>query len=53
MTAVRIGVLGLGFMGQRYAAIAADLPAARLVSVCDSRPNLAQEVADKTGATSY
>lgn len=49
----RIAVVGLGFMGQRYASIAADLPGASLSAVCDLNMSAANELAEATGATAY
>ncbi|GAB3443000.1 Gfo/Idh/MocA family oxidoreductase [Streptomonospora sediminis] len=49
----RIAVLGLGFMGRRYAAIAADLAGARLTAVCDADEGLATGTAEQYGATAF
>lgn len=46
---VRIGVVGTGGLGQHHARILAELPAADMVGVYDSRPEVAREVADRHG----
>lgn len=53
MSTVRVAVVGLGFMGRRYASIAADLAGVQLTAVCDVNPAAAREVADTTGATAF
>lgn len=49
----RIAVVGLGFMGRRYAALAADLPGVALSAVCDLNQSAATEIAETTDAVAY
>src|SRR6266545_5250537 len=53
MSAVKLGVVGVGRMGQLYARIAAELPATELVAVCGQRPEPVAEVAGRLGVPSY
>jgi predicted dehydrogenase len=48
-TAVRIGVIGLGFMGGRWVRALADHAGVALATVCDVREELARAVADEFG----
>lgn len=48
---VRIGVIGLGFMGGRWARALAEHPGAELSVVCDVREDHAKESADTLGTT--
>jgi predicted dehydrogenase len=50
---VRLAVVGLGFMGRRYAALAADLAGARLTAVCDVNSAAATDVAGQTCAAAF
>lgn len=51
MAELRVGVIGLGFMGSRWARALAEHPAARLTVVGDVRENLGREMAERWGAT--
>lgn len=50
---IRLAVLGLGFMGQRYAAIAADVAGGELTAVCDADEGIAREAASRFGVSAY
>ena len=47
MKRLRVGVVGVGHLGQHHARILASLPEVELVAVVDSRPGQAQLIADK------
>jgi predicted dehydrogenase len=47
MKKVRIGVVGVGGMGQGHCAYMSDLDVAELTAVCDVVPEVAREVGDK------
>ncbi len=49
MTSVRVGVAGVGSLGQHHARVYADLPDARLVGVFDPHTARAQEIAARHG----
>ncbi len=49
MKRLRVGVVGVGHLGQHHARILASLPDVELVAVADSRPEQAQTVADRFG----
>jgi len=49
MKTLKIGVIGLGFMGRRYCAILNELPQSELVAVADVRKERGQEVAASLG----
>jgi predicted dehydrogenase len=49
MKPLRVGVVGVGHLGQHHARILASLPNVELVAVADSRPEQAQAVAAKVG----
>ncbi len=49
MTRLRVGVVGVGHLGQHHARILAAMPDVELVAVADSRPEQAQAVAAKCG----
>ena len=51
MTALRIGVVGVGHLGQHHARILAAMPGVELVAVADTRLEQAQAVAAKCGTT--
>jgi predicted dehydrogenase len=53
MRAVRVAVIGAGFMGERHARIYAGLPDVELVAICDVRESAAQELAERTGASAH
>lgn len=44
---IKIGIIGLGFMGQHYARILSQLPGARLAAVADINPELAKKISEK------
>jgi predicted dehydrogenase len=47
MTKLRVGVVGVGHLGQHHARILASMPEVELVAVADSRPEQAQSIADR------
>jgi predicted dehydrogenase len=47
---IRAGVVGLGFMGRRYAETLAQIEGVEVSAVTDIRPEVAAEVAARTGA---
>src|SRR5262245_53595424 len=49
MKRLRVGVVGVGHLGQHHARILASLPDVELVAVADTRPEQAQTVADRYG----
>ena len=49
MKRLRVGVVGVGHLGQHHARIFAGLPDVELVAVVDSRLEQAQTIADKFG----
>lgn len=53
MERIRVGVIGVGWMGERHARIYAGMPDVELVAVCDTRADVAARVARETGATPY
>ena len=53
MKPLRVGVVGVGHLGQHHARILASLPGVQLVAVSDSRPEQAQLIADKHGARAF
>lgn len=50
MKTVKIGVLGLGWFGQKHARVLAQLPQVELISVCSRIPDRARQVAEECGA---
>ncbi|HEY7033372.1 MAG TPA: Gfo/Idh/MocA family oxidoreductase [Thermomicrobiales bacterium] len=50
---VGLGVVGLGFMGRRYARFIAGIEGMHLAGVCDISEGLAKEVADEHGCAVY
>ena len=40
MRVLKVGVIGLGFMGHRFSAITRELPTAELVAVADIREEI-------------
>lgn len=48
-----LGVVGAGGIGAVHAGLATRLGSAQLVAVCDSRADVAQNVAEKNGARAY
>ena len=53
MDELRVGVIGLGWFGERHARVYAQLPNARLAAVCDLDPTRARQIAAATGAVPY
>ncbi len=53
MSALGVGVIGAGTMGQRHADVFRQLPGVELVAVADVRPEAAQRVAEPSGARVY
>ncbi len=51
--AIGLGVVGLGFMGRRYARFLSGIEGVRLAGVCDLDGALAREVAAECGGTVY
>lgn len=49
MKRLRVGVVGVGHLGQHHARILASLPDVDLVAVADARPEQAQTIADRYG----
>lgn len=49
MTALKVGVVGVGHLGQHHARVLAALPGVELVGVADARPEQARAVADRVG----
>ena len=52
MTPLRVGVVGVGHLGQHHARILAAMPGVELVAVADARAEQAQAVAARCGTTS-
>lgn len=50
---INAGIIGLGFMGRRYAEFLHKLEGVRVTAVCDIRPEIAQETAHAVGAQVY
>ena len=53
MNEIRVGVIGVGALGQHHARIYAELPGARLVGVCDSDAARAREVAARYATQAF
>ncbi len=53
MTALRVGVIGLGVMGRNHARILSEIDEAALVAVCDSSAQAASWAKKKFRATAY
>jgi virulence factor len=53
MEVVRVGVIGVGTMGQRHCRVYSNLRRARLVGVLDADPNVGCHVAQQYDVTSY
>src|SRR5438094_275103 len=52
-SSVGLGVVGLGFMGRRYARFIAGIEGIHLAGVCDVNEGLAKEVAGEHGCAVY
>jgi predicted dehydrogenase len=50
---VKAGIVGLGFMGRRYAEFLHKLRGVEITAVCDIRPEIAAECAEMTGARAF
>lgn len=53
MDKIRIGVVGVGALGQHHARVYSTLPDATLVGVVDTRPGRAEEIAGPLATQSY
>lgn len=53
MERVRVGVIGVGNMGQRHCRVYSGLPQAKLVGVCDTSPEVGTRVARQYGVPFY
>jgi predicted dehydrogenase len=53
MDRIRVGVIGVGSLGQHHARVYASLPEAELVGVVDAVPERAEEIASKFGTCAY
>src|SRR5829696_5190379 len=50
---VRIGVIGVGHLGQHHARLLASMPDVTLAAVVDIKPGRAEEIGSKYGAPGY
>ena len=50
---MRVGVIGVGHLGQHHARIYADLPDAKLIGVADVDPSRSRVVAERHGVAAY
>ncbi|MEK6617621.1 MAG: Gfo/Idh/MocA family oxidoreductase [Nitrospirota bacterium] len=53
MRRIRVGVIGVGHLGQHHARLYASLPGAVLVGVADNNPDRARLIAKRHGASAY
>ena len=53
MRTLRVGVIGVGHLGQHHARLYATLPGSTLIGVVDADANRARAVADKHGVRVY
>jgi predicted dehydrogenase len=53
MDRLRVGVVGVGYLGRFHALIYARLPGVELVGVADTRAEVAQQVATEAGCAAY
>ncbi|MCL2877974.1 MAG: Gfo/Idh/MocA family oxidoreductase, partial [Acidobacteria bacterium] len=53
MDKIRVGVIGVGSLGQHHARVYASLPEAELVGVVDALPERAEEVAARFGTNAW
>ena len=49
MGAVRYGIIGLGFFGEKHAEVLSDMPGVELAAVCTRRPHRVKEIAERFG----
>lgn len=50
---IKVGVIGVGYLGRHHARLYAELPGAQLIGVADVDPARAAEVAAAAGTTAY
>jgi predicted dehydrogenase len=50
---IRVGVIGVGHLGQHHARILASLPAVTLAGVVDTKPGRAEEIGSKYGVPGF
>ncbi len=53
MEKIKVGVVGVGYLGQHHARVYSELPGAELVGICDTDMARASDIARKTGTTAY
>ena len=53
MKPLRVGVIGVGHLGQHHARLYAGLPGSTLVGIVDADPRRAKEIAERVGTTVY
>ena len=53
MKTLRVGVIGVGHLGQHHARLLAAMPAVELAGVVDIKPGRAEEIAAKYGAPAF
>ena len=53
MDRLRVGVVGVGYLGRFHALIYSRLPDVELVGVADARPEIAQQVAAEAGCAAF
>ena len=53
MDRLRVGVIGVGYLGRFHALIYSRLPGVELVGVADTRAEIAQQVATEAGCAAY
>ncbi len=53
MSNPRVGVIGVGAMGQNHARVVAELPGVELAGVADASAETARSVADRFGVAAY
>ena len=53
MNKIRVGVIGVGSLGQHHARVYASLPEVELVGVVDALPERAGEIAARFGTGAY
>ena len=49
MEAVRYGIIGLGFFGEKHAEVLSDMPGVELAAVCTRRPHRVKEISERFG----
>ncbi|MCA1685183.1 MAG: Gfo/Idh/MocA family oxidoreductase [Planctomycetia bacterium] len=53
MTTLRVGVVGVGHLGQHHARVLAAIPGVELVAVADARPGQARAVAERLSTRAF